>query len=404
MLAAFAGYRFFYHAAYPIVKGIVGSDFAVFQDGARAIVRGTPLYPALGQPLSYMYPPTLAIALTPIVDRPGAYLVFMSGAALAVLATVLILALFANWNARSVGAFLGVLALSAWPVHMLLRQGQVDSYTLVLMAGALLLVWRARPRAGALCLALAIGLKVTPGVLLLYFLWKKRYLVVVETLLATIALLAIEAVVVGPATVISYFIQVVPRIGAEGNAYWYNQSLHATFLRTFTTNEYTEPVADLGLQFVVAASVLSVLLLLAITLFAVPRAWPRRPHQYLAEAGAFIVLEVVGSSLSWHMHDVWLLVPVAALVVAAHELRSPAWFLVAVAIAALAFQFGPLEAPFEYGRFAYGWGNLIISHTMWAALLLLVLCLYVTRAMADRVAVQQKAPVGARAELDAVAG
>jgi len=197
MLAAFAGYRFFYHAAYPIVKGIVGSDFAVFQDGARAIVRGTPLYPALGQPLSYMYPPTLAIALMPIVDRPGAYLVFMSGAALAVLATVLILALFANWNARSVGAFLGVLALSAWPVHLLLRQGQVDSYTLVLMAGALLLVWRARPRAGALCLALAIGLKVTPGVLLLYFLWKKRYLVVVETLLATIALLAIEAVVVG---------------------------------------------------------------------------------------------------------------------------------------------------------------------------------------------------------------
>src|SRR5262249_36533946 len=79
MLAAFAGSRFLYHAAYPIVKGIVGSDFAVFQDGARAIVRGTPLYPALGQPLLYMYPPTLAIALMPIVDRPGGYLVFMSG-------------------------------------------------------------------------------------------------------------------------------------------------------------------------------------------------------------------------------------------------------------------------------------------------------------------------------------
>jgi hypothetical protein len=31
---------------------------------------------------------------------------------------------------------------------MLPRQGQVDSYTLVLITAALLLVWRARPRAG----------------------------------------------------------------------------------------------------------------------------------------------------------------------------------------------------------------------------------------------------------------
>jgi alpha-1,2-mannosyltransferase len=405
MLAAFAGYRFVYHAVYPILKGIVGSDFAVFQDGARAIVRGTALYPALGQPLSYMYPPTLAIALVPIVDRPGAYFVFMTGAALAVVVAVLLLARFARWDARSVGAFLGVVALSAWPVHLLLRQGQVDSYTLVLMAGALLLVWRARPRAGALCLALAIGLKVTPGVLLLYFLWKKRYQVVVETLLATVALLGVEALVVGPATVITYFVQVVPRIGAEGNPYWYNQSLHATFLRTFTTNEYTEPVVDLGLEFVVVASVVSLLVLVAITLLMVPRDWPARPHVYLAEAGAFIVLEVVGSSLSWHMHDVWLLVPVAALVLAAHEHPDPpAWFLVTVGIALLAFQYGPFEAPFEYGRFAYGWGNLIISHTMWAALLLLALCLYVTRGMAKRVAVQYTVAVGAQPKLDAVVG
>jgi alpha-1,2-mannosyltransferase len=382
MLAAFAGYRFLYHAVYPIVKGIVGSDFAVFQDGARAIVRSTPLYQAPGLPLTYMYPPTLAIALVPIVDRPGAYFVFMIGAALAVAATVIVLALFANWSTRSVGALLGVIALCAWPVHLLLRQGQVDSYTMVLMAACLLLVWRERPRPAALCLALAIGLKFTPGVLLVYFFWKRRYRLVIETLLATVALLALEALVVGPGTIVQYFLQVVPRIGEEGNAYWYNQSIHATLLRAFTVNRYTVPVADLGLGFVVAASTIILLALVAITMVLVPRAWPSRSFVYLAEAGAFMILEVVGSSLSWHMHDVWLLVPLGALVLAAHEQQAaPKWFLVAVGVAALGFQYGPFEPPFEYGRFGFGWANLIISHTMWAALFILVLCLYVTRAM-----------------------
>jgi hypothetical protein len=327
-----------------------------------------------------MYPPTLAITLVPIVDRPGAYFVFMAGAALAVALTIVLLARFARWDRWAVEFILTLITLAAWPVHLLLRQGQVDSYTLVLMAASLLLVWRNRPRPGALCLALAIGLKFTPGVLAIYFLWKRRYRLVVETLVATAGLLAVEALVVGPTTVFRYFADVLPRIGVEGNAYWYNQSLHATFLRLFATNRYTEPVANLGPGFVVAASAASVLLLLVVTMLVMPRAWPTSAPIYLAEAGAWMILEVVGSSLSWQMHAVWLLVPVGALVLVAHEQRTaPRWFVVGVGIAALGFLYGPYEPPFEYGRFAFGWWNLLISHTVWAALALLVLCLYVSR-------------------------
>ncbi|MDQ3812015.1 MAG: glycosyltransferase 87 family protein [Chloroflexota bacterium] len=380
ILAGFGVYRFGQQAVYPIAKGSVGADFAVFQDGARAIVRGTPLYPQPGLPLTYMYPPTLAIMLVPVVDRPGALFLFMAGAAVAVLGTILLLARFASADWYSVGAVLGAAALCAWPVHLLLRQGQVDSYTVLLMVATLLLVWRGRPGLGALPLALAIGLKFTPGVLLLYFGWKKRYRLVAQTLLATVCLLGLEALVVGLPTVVGYFSQVVPRIGTEGHAYWYNQSLHATFLRLFAANEYTEPVADLGVGVVVSASATSLLLLLVLTLLVVPRSWPQSAAVYLAEAGAFMILEIIGASLSWQMHAVWLLVPVGALLLAAQQgLPAPRWFGVLAGLAVLGFVYGPFEPPFEYGRFAHGWWNLLISHTLWAALALLGLCLYLVR-------------------------
>jgi hypothetical protein len=53
-----------------------------------------------------MYPPTLAIALVPIVDRPGACFVFMTGSALVVVVTILVLGRFAEWRRRSMAGSL----------------------------------------------------------------------------------------------------------------------------------------------------------------------------------------------------------------------------------------------------------------------------------------------------------
>lgn len=93
-----------------------------------------------------------------------------------------------------------------------------------------------------------------------------------------------------------------------------------------------------------------------------------------------MLLEVVTASLSWQMHAVWLLVPLAGLLLFARESRSaPRWLVLAVGLGALGFVAGPYEPPLEYGRFGRGWETLLVSHTLAADLLLLGLCLSVSR-------------------------
>lgn len=388
-----------------------GADFMVFYRASEQVAQGAPLYPDPGTPLTYMYPPPLALLLVPLTyvnalyDRTGLPAVLRDGnlaiflfaviSLLGVAGTIILLSRFGQRTQTGLVVELGVIALAAWPVEFMLRQGQVDSLTLVLMVGSLLLAWRGRPHGAAFALGLAISIKVTPGVLVLYLLWKRKYRLALESLGVAAALLLGSGLVVGFESVATFFTRVLPRIGAEGQTYWYNQSLHAAFLRLFTTNEFTQPVADLGISVVVLATGLTASVLLALTLASVSRNWPTAAPVYLVEAGAFLLLEVLTSSLSWQMHAVWLLLPLGGLMLFAREERSaPRWLLAAVGVAALGFIAGPYEPPFEYGRFATGWATLLISHTVAADLLLLALCLYVSRA-AGRYLAQRSEPAPA---------
>jgi hypothetical protein len=126
--------------------------------------------------------------------------------------------------------------------------------------------------------------------------------------------------------------------------------------------------------------------LLAFALLCIPRLWPPSGALFLVEAGALMALEIIGASLSWQMHAVWLLVPLGGLlIVVLEDARTPWWLTPLLGLAALGFLSGPYEIPFEYGRFATGWLTPLISHTLGAALLTFALCLYVSRrgAMAE---------------------
>jgi hypothetical protein len=139
-------------------------------------------------------------------------------------------------------------------------------------------------------------------------------------------------------------------------------------------------VVDLGHGVVTLASVSISLLLLGAILVSVRRQWPSCGGLYLAEASTFIAFEVLSVTLSWQAHAVWLLLPVAVVLLAVHEWQAGrSWLGVAAGVGALAFLSGPYEPPFEYARFGVGWSTLLMAHTTAGALLLLGLCLYLCR-------------------------
>lgn len=359
----------------------MGGDFFAFFDAAQRVARREALYqlsPPPGAPGTYIYPPPLAIALAPFAGMSAvvAQRAFTGLSIAALLGCVWVVGSLASTRRAVAAGLVGAIALGSWPVHFLLRQGQVDALTLVLMMLALLFAHRRRDHVAALLLAVAISIKMTPAVLVGYFLWKRRYRLAAESTLAALALIAAGFLVIGLDSAVLYTTRVLPALGAGGDAYWYNQSLHATLNRLFVENRFTTPLVDLGMGFVVVAALFLTISLLALTFACVSRGWPTSGSLLLIEAGAFVAVETLATSRSYHMHMVWLLLPLAGLVLLILEgSRASRLVTVLVGLAAFGFVFGPLGPPFEYGRFGSGILSLVISHTTLAALLILGLCL-----------------------------
>lgn len=389
-LGCFAGYRFLILTAWPIEKGAgLGDDFQVFWRAANALLTGITIYTNPGAIGAYIYPPPLAILLVPAVllHLPGdPYDWFMvCVGVLPTAGSIWLLGLFAPHRRWVVWSFLTSAALGAWPVALLLRQGQVDALTLLVLVAGLLAAWRKRWWWTAFWFGLAASLKVTPGVLILYLLWKRQYRAAAGSAAVALGIVLVTGLVVGFGDLGVYVTQVLPRIGSEGNTYFYNQSVHAVFLRLFYGGglKITQPVVDLSLQAVLLMTAITGLILITLVLLGVPRRWPETSGVFVSEAGAFMLLEVLLSSLSWQMHAVWLLAPLGGLVLVLLERRKIAWWLpLAVGIGMLGFMSGPYQAPLEYGRFATGWSTILQSHTVAADLWLLALCVYASRSAA----------------------
>ena len=81
-----------------------------------------------------------------------------------------------------------------------LDDGGPHTILMGILVGAMYSVWKGREKLGALWLGLAIALKVTPGLFLLFFIWKRQWQLALYTAVATACWIILPMVWMGPAS------------------------------------------------------------------------------------------------------------------------------------------------------------------------------------------------------------
>jgi alpha-1,2-mannosyltransferase len=171
----------------------LGYDFAAYWLAARRLLEGAPLYPAAGEGAVYLgfgeflYEPLVAVAFVPLALLPFETAAWLWTGLLVVLATVLSITLVRPfrpdvrpWAAAGCALFFPLLAD--------ISLGNLNLVSVALALGAWWL--RDRPRAAGAVLTAAIGLKLLPVALLLFYAGARRWRLVGWSLATGAALIA----------------------------------------------------------------------------------------------------------------------------------------------------------------------------------------------------------------------
>lgn len=363
-------------------------DADVYRMGGQAWLQGTPLYAdgtvfhAEGIDLPFTYPPLAAVAFSPLA------LVSLPVASVAITVTTLVLLLVStwivltrlgvaqSWAAGNEPAWLrrwwlaaGVVALAVWwlePIQANFRFGQVNVILMTLVIADCLPRRTRWPR--GLLVGLAMALKLTPAVFLLYFVLRRD---------GRAALTAIGSFVV--ATLLGF--AVARRDSVE---YW-TTTVHDTErigTPTLNTNQNAAgALARLGLghstHFLVWTTVC--LAVLALTVWAIRRMLPGRagtgPDS--TEPVALVCVALFGlvvSPVSWSHHWVWMVPTIVVLAVTAARRRDP-WLALICAAGVVLMVWSPITLlPEHHEQGATWWRQLFGMSYVWWALAAIAVC------------------------------
>lgn len=357
-------------------------DLAVYVRGARDLLAGRPLYDAYLQSSAdpalrngFIYPPLFAILLAPLAWLPsnataGVWLIVTQLALL--LSFVLVMRRLAA--RRTVVLLALAITLTLYPLWADGSQAQANLPILLLVTAGILGVASGSNRAGG-WLGLAAVLKLTPGLLLIWLLWDRRWRAAAWMAGVGAAVTAVAALL-RPTDTLTYATRVLPLL-AHGTAYYSNQSIAGLAARLFSHNPYVDPVAifpwwPVAVDLVAAA-------LLALWLVA-----SRRLESPLARGLAFLPLLPLVSAISWEHHLVILLPLVWLLIVKLVQAPSPRELVGAVVtfgfaiLCLLEIPHFPLGPPYatQFARAAHTANPLLIAAAN--RLLLGTLLLFVT--------------------------
>jgi alpha-1,2-mannosyltransferase len=280
-------------------------DFDAYLKAGADIFSGQPLYTAfLHHPFpdptlrpAFIYPPAFALLVTPLAPLPRGvavlvWLVINQAALWASLALVL------RWLHPPAWATVVAIAATAtfYPLWIDVTQGQANLLILFFVTVGVIGVVGERPRMAA-ALGAAAGLKVTPGLFLLWLLIDRRFKAAMWMAAGYAALTAVAAAIRWQDTV-AFFTRVLPAL-ASGTAFFANQSLSGVVDRVLTVNAYTRPWLALP-------SALPIIVLIGMAMIAY-WFWRTLQQPALVRAAAFIPLLTLLSAVTWPHHLVILL-------------------------------------------------------------------------------------------------
>ncbi|MGH3623490.1 MAG: glycosyltransferase 87 family protein, partial [Sciscionella sp.] len=236
-------------------------DLDVYRLGVRQWLNGGDLYGSLpptyvGIRLPFIYPPFAAIALSPLaLISWGMAGVLNFGISIAALAVTGYLAVRRLWpacgrqGALVVSGFALPLAVWVEPVRETIGFGQVNLVLMVLVAADCLVEKPRWPR--GLLVGVAAAIKLTPAILLLYFLIRRDLRATVVTIVSGAVATVIGFVVLPSESVRYWFGGFAGAASLSGSPYATNQTIKAALVRL----SLPQPVES-GLWLLIAAVVL----------------------------------------------------------------------------------------------------------------------------------------------------
>jgi alpha-1,2-mannosyltransferase len=329
-----AGFACFSLAVYLVVRSLVDPamiDFAIYRIEGDAVRNGISLYSHLDTPQDFQatYPPFAAILFVPISLIPWL--------ASQVIANAINIALIwvVSWQScRLVGVpdrrlpdlSLLLAAVSIWaePVYTTLGNGQINLVLLALVLADFLRSDDSRWR--GIGIGIATGIKVTPGVFVLYLLLTRRFRMA-ATAVVTFALTVAVSTAVVPSDTWKFWSKILfdtSRVGELANST--NQSVQGLLARATRSIDLASGWALLaGLAAVVA---------IGVAVFAYRRLGDAWGLPVAAVAG------LLGSPIAWTHHWVWC-IPITALLVT----RLPRWSPIVLIFWTFALFYLPHKAP-----------------------------------------------------------
>jgi len=320
---------------------VYSNDFSVFYHSAREVAAGRdPYESSLGDWTPYLYPPLLAVALTPLALFPlhvAAYVWFLLNA-VSMFAAAWISSRLACRDARpaeggeevdeQISFRKGLLEfiVAAGTLLVVTRFvldnfniGQVNPLIAGLVATHFYFYSRNRKFAAALVLSIAASIKFTPLILIAYHIARRRFRFAAVCFAMFAALTALSFLPLG--TRAPNALQVVVNRTIRNDqgfdlAYSGNQSLRGAVARLTASINGANQIAPESSH----APSDSATLIISLVLFAVALIAAARAPTELQAAAPFVCCLVLLSPLSWKAHFVVLILPLGSLI--SEALRS----------------------------------------------------------------------------------
>lgn len=320
---------------------VYGNDFTVFYAAGRNFLECADPY---NHPISartpYLYPPLFALLIAPL-----SLLSLPTAATIWYWLNLIFLAVLVRAAAR----YFAGSEMYAIVVLLLISRASIDNLwwgQVNILIALLILCWYIyRERAAnlsAIFLALAISIKITPAIFVLYLLFKKGYQELARVAVAGLTLTSLSVLPLGvkaPELLIGWFRRTI--LNGEGFnwAYLGNQSLRACIARFFEASDTGSTIyprvtlIDLGGTGAQTLFLICVISLLIFTAYRFKSSGLGSDR----EVAICVVLMLMLSNLSWKAHFIVMALPLACLLKAKSKLAKIAlaiWTLLCLVPAA----------------------------------------------------------------------
>lgn len=263
--------------------------------------------------VTYITPPFHAILLLPFIPLgyEKARVVFLLLNNLLLFSSVALIVQASRNHLLSLPhcLFALLLVFGLEPIYTSLELGQEDSVILFLIVVSYWAYKSGRKLIVGPCLALAAMIKLIPGVLIIYFLWKKEYSVFISALVTVLLAGALSVVLAGRDAVVLFGTSFLPAL-LKGSAFCQNQSFNGFFSRLFVDSSLyyslqefpTVPQARI-LSAVGSAGVV------AVGAFVTRKRLGGQNFRFDLEFSLALVTALLVSSIAWGHYFTWLLLP-----------------------------------------------------------------------------------------------